>query len=50
MGADLYESYVGSIISASALGVAGYKDKMLSYCVGYKDGKRQDFIKIIRPK
>lgn len=36
--------------SASDWPMAGYKDKMLSYCVGYKDGKRQDFIKIIRPK
>ena len=27
MGADLYESYVGSIISASALGVAAYSSK-----------------------
>ena len=27
MGADLYESYVGSIISASALGVAAFSDK-----------------------
>ena len=27
MGADLYESYVGSIISASALGVAAFADK-----------------------
>ena len=25
MGADLYESYVGSIISASALGVAAFQ-------------------------
>ena len=30
--------------------MAGYKDRMVSYCVGYKDGKRQDFIKVIRPK
>ncbi len=30
--------------------MAGYEDRMVSYCVGYKDGKRQDFIKIIRPK
>ena len=27
MGADLYESYVGSIISASALGVAAFSDQ-----------------------
>ena len=30
MGADLYESYVGSIISASALGVAAFKANGLS--------------------
>lgn len=30
--------------------MAGYDDFMVSYCVGEKDGKRQDFIKIIRPK
>lgn len=30
--------------------MAGYKDRMVSYCVGYKDGMRQDFIKVIRPK
>ncbi len=30
--------------------MAGYKDRMVSYCVGYKDGQRQDFIKVIRPK
>jgi len=30
--------------------MAGYKDQMVSYCVGYKNGKRQDFIKVIRPK
>ncbi len=30
--------------------MAGYKDRMVSYCVGYKDGKRQDFIKVIRPE
>lgn len=30
--------------------MAGYKDRMASYCVGYKDGMRQDFIKVIRPK
>ena len=30
--------------------MAWYKDRMVSYCVGYKDGKRQDFIKVIRPK
>lgn len=28
--------------------MVGYKDRMVSYCVGYKDGKRQDFIKVIR--
>ena len=36
--------------SASDWPMAGYKDRMVSYCVGYKDGKRQDFIKVIRPK
>ena len=30
--------------------MAGYKEQMVSYCVGYKNGKRQDFIKVIRPK
>ena len=30
--------------------MAGYKDQMVSYCVGYKNGKRQDFVKVIRPK
>ncbi len=30
--------------------MAGYKDRMVSYCVGYKDGRRQDFIKVIKPK
>ena len=30
--------------------MAGYDDFMVSYCVGEKDGQRQDFIKIIRPK
>ena len=30
--------------------MAGYKDRMVSYCVGCKDGKRQDFIKVIKPK
>ena len=25
--------------------MAGYKDRMVSYCVGYKDGRRRDFIK-----
>lgn len=30
--------------------MAGYKDRMVSYCVGYKDGRRQDFIKVVRPK
>ena len=30
MGADLYESYVGSIISASALGIAAFSDKGFS--------------------
>lgn len=30
MGADLYESYVGSIISAMALGVAAFKDDTFS--------------------
>lgn len=30
--------------------MAVYKDQMVSYCVGYKNGKRQDFIKVIRPK
>lgn len=28
----------------------GYKDKIIFYCVGEKDGKRQDFIKVIKPK
>lgn len=28
--------------------MVGYKDRMVSYCVGYKDGKRQDLIKVIR--
>ena len=30
--------------------MAGYKDRMMSYCVGYKDGHRRDFIKVVRPK
>ncbi len=30
--------------------MAGYDDFMVSYCVGEKDGQRQDFIKIIKPK
>ena len=30
--------------------MAGYDDFVVSYCVSEKDGKRQDFIKIIRPK
>ncbi len=30
--------------------MAGYDDFMVSYCVGEKDGKRQDFIKVIKPK
>lgn len=30
--------------------MAGYKDRMVSYCVGYKDGRRRDFIKVIRPQ
>ena len=30
MGADLYESYVGSVISASALGVAAFSDNAMS--------------------
>ena len=25
--------------------MAGYKDRMVSYCIGYKDGLRRDFIK-----
>ena len=28
----------------------GHKDRIIFYCVGEKDGQRQDFIKIIRPK
>ena len=36
--------------SANDWPMTGYKDMMVSYCVGYKDGKRQDFIKVIRPK
>ena len=31
MGADLYESYVGSVISCSALGVAAFSSKGLSF-------------------
>lgn len=30
--------------------MAAYKDKMFSYCLGEKDGKRMDFIKTIQPK
>lgn len=30
--------------------MAGYKDRMVSYCVGYKGDRRQDFIKVVRPK
>lgn len=30
--------------------MAGYKDRMVSYCVGYKGGRRQDFIKVVKPK
>jgi hypothetical protein len=30
--------------------MAGYGDKMVSYCVGYKDDQRGDFIKVISPK
>ena len=30
--------------------MTGYKYQMVSYSVGYKNGKRQDFIKVIRPK
>ena len=30
--------------------MAGYKESMVSYCVGYRDGRRQDYIKILRPK
>ena len=30
--------------------MAGYDDFVVSYCVGEKDGQRQDFIKIIKPK
>ncbi len=30
--------------------MAGYDDFVVSYCVSEKDGKRQDFIKIIKPK
>lgn len=30
--------------------MVGYKDRMMSYCVGKRNGHRQDFIKILRPK
>ena len=30
--------------------MAGYDDFVVSYCVSEKDGQRQDFIKIIKPK
>ena len=30
--------------------MAGHNDFMVSYCLGEKDGRRRDFIKIIRPK
>ena len=36
--------------AGSAWFMAGYKDRIVSYCVVEKDGQRQDFIRIIRPK
>lgn len=30
--------------------MAGYKEQVVSYCVGERNGHRQDFIKILRPK
>ena len=45
-----FETPMDEEYATMSMAKTGYKDRIIFYCVGEKDGKRQDFIKVIRPK